>query len=171
MKPAFPFTPVVLACLLLTACGFTPLYEAGGSSQAMAGHLSAVEVGPIPARLGQVMRNRLLARLNRGTTAKYHLAVTLEEKREGYGTRPDAAVTQEELTLVARFTLTAIGEEAPVISDSFRLRTSYDLVQSDFATVTQREDSAQRLALELAERIHRRLALYFSNRSSLPEGS
>ena len=60
--------------------------------------------------------------------------------------------------------LTPAGGEDAVIDERMTARMSYDLVQSDFAIVTQREDAARRLALDLAERIHRRLALYFSKR-------
>jgi len=148
--------------LLLGACGFRPLYEAGGSSRAMQQHLAGIEVAPIADRLGQVMRNRLLDRLNTGGAADYRMTVTLEQSTQGYGIRPDAAATQEQLTLVAHVMFTKLDGEEIVFLEDMRARTSYDLVLSDFASVTQREDSARRLALELAERIHRRLALYFT---------
>jgi len=157
---------VIAAALLLTACGFQPLYEAGGSSRAMQAHLAGVEVAPIADRLGQVMRNRLMDRLNAGGTPGYRLTVTLEQSTQGYGIRPDAAATQEQLTLVAHVSFTKLDGEELVFAEDMRARTSYDLVLSDFATVTQREDSARRLALELAERIHRRLALYFTARET-----
>jgi LPS-assembly lipoprotein len=155
---------LVIALLTLSACGFRPLYEAGGSSAAMQSHLSGIEVAPIADRLGQVMRNRLLERLNVGSAPEYRLSVVLTQTTEGYGIRPDAAVTQEQLTLTATVIFAKLGEEELIFSEDMRARTSYDLVLSDFASVTQREDSARRLALELAERIHRRLALYFTRK-------
>ncbi len=152
----------VIPLLFLSACGFQPLYEAGGSSTAMQAHLASVEVGPIADRLGQVMRNRLVSRLNAGARAEYRLDVVLEQTSETYGIRPDTAATQEQLTLVANMRLVSLSDGEPVLEQSFRARTSFDLVLSDFATVSQREDSAQRLALDLAERIHRRVALHFA---------
>lgn len=151
-----------ISLLFLAGCGFKPLYEAGGSSAEMQAKLSAVEVAPIADRLGQVMRNRLLDRLNVGAKADYRLEVVLSQSTEGYGVRPDAATTQEQLTMVAAVKLVSLTDDAVLFEDEMRARTSYDIVLSDFATVTQREDSARRLALELAERIHRRLALQFS---------
>lgn len=157
----------VFSLLLLTACGFKPLYEAGGSSAAMQAHLADIEVAPIPDRLGQIMRNRLLDRLN-ASGSKYRLEVVLEQSSEQYGTRPDTAKTQEQLTMFAAMRLVSYEGAEPVvlIEDRMRARTSFDVVQSDFAAVATREDSARRLALELAERIHRRLALYFSQTTS-----
>lgn len=149
--------------LLLAGCGFQPLYEAGGSSAAMQAHLASVEVGPIPERLGQVMRNRLVSRLNTGGPADYRVDIALDQSSESFGVRPDTATTQEQLTLVATMRLVSLSTGEAVMEESFRARTAFDLVLSDFATLSQREDSAERLALELAERIHRRLALHFTN--------
>lgn len=152
----------LIGLLFLGACGFKPLYEAGGSSKQMQAELAAIDVAPIADRVGQIMRNRLLDRLNASAAQKYRLLVVLTQSTEGYGVRPDTATTQEQLTLVAAVKLIALDDETILFEEQMRARTSYDLVLSDFATLTQREDSARRLVLELAERIHRRLALQFS---------
>ena len=153
----------LISLLLLAGCGFKPLYEAGGSSEAMQAKLSAIDIAPIPDRLGQIMRNRLLDRLNSGAAQEYRLDIILNQSTEGYGVRPDAATTQEQLTVVANVKLELLSDGTVLFEEAMRARTSYDIVLSDFATVTQREDSARRLVLELAERIHRRLALQFVN--------
>lgn len=160
---------VPISFFLLAACGFQPLYESGGSSVAMQAHLASVEVGPIADRLGQVMRNRLVSRLNTEGRAEYRLDVVLDQSSETFGVRPDTATTQEQLTIIATVRLIAIETGNPVLEQSFRARTSFDLVLSDFATVSQREDSAQRLALDLAERIHRRVALHFAQQDNKPD--
>jgi len=156
-------TVAFISLFLLTACGFQPLYESGGSSSAMQSHLASVEVGPIADRLGQVMRNRLVSRLNGAGNPEFRLEVGLQQNSENFGVRPDTATTQEQLTLVARMRLVSLITGEPVLEENFRARTAFDLVLSDFATVSQREDAANRLVLELAERIHRRLALHFAN--------
>jgi len=152
----------LISLLLLAGCGFKPLYEAGGSSAAMQAKLSAIDVAPISDRIGQIMRNRLLDRLNASGPQEYRLDITLSQSTEGYGVRPDTATSQEQLTMIASVKLAALQDETVLFEEELRARTSYDIVLSDFATVTQREDSARRLVLELAERIHRRLALQFS---------
>lgn len=155
---------LVILALCLSACGFKPLYEAGGSSEAMQQELSAVSVAPIPDRLGQIMRNRLLDRLNVSGVEKYSLHIAFEQSSEGYGVRPDAATTQEQLTVTAQVKLVSLSDDEVLFEDTLRASTSFDIVLSDFATVTQREDSARRLVLELAERTHRRIALYFASK-------
>ena len=152
-----------ISLFVLSACGFRPLYETGGSTSAMRDQLAGIEVAPIADRLGQQMRNRLLDRLASGGTPDYRLEITLAQSSEGYGIRPDAAATQERLTVTAQVRLIALaGAEKPVFEEVMRSSTSYDLVLSDYAILSRREDSAKRLVLELAERIHRRLALHFT---------
>lgn len=162
------FSPFI-AAFLLSACGFKPIYETGGSSSAMQAQLAAVEVAPIPDRIGQIMRNHLTSRLASGGRSDYRLEVVLEQSSENFGVRPDTATTQEQLTMLADIRLVPIGKEEATLTERLRARTSFDLVLSDFATVSQREDSARRLAIELAERIHRRLALYFSSKADNAE--
>ena len=161
---------VFIMAVALSGCGFQPLYEAGGSSALMQEQLASVDVGPIPDRLGQVMRNRLVARLNADGSPVYRLDVKLDQTSESFGVRPDTATTQEQITLVAGIIMISEETGEKVLEDSFRARTSFDLVLSDFATVQQREDAARRLALELAERIHRRLALHFANAADAAAG-
>ncbi len=152
--------------LLLPACGFQPLYDDGGSAGGVQQTLAAIDIAPIPDRLGQIMRQRLREKLNGEGAPKYRLYVTLKQEKEGFGYRPDAAITQEQLTMWAFVRLVPLSsEETVAFEEEMRARTSYDLVLSDFASLTQREDAARRLVQELAERIHRKLALHFTKNS------
>jgi LPS-assembly lipoprotein len=157
------YAALLLVLWSLSACGFKPLYQATGEGAEITQELSFIDVAPIPDRLGQVMRNHLLTTLNTAGNSKYELRIVLKQDSLGYGTRPDAAATQEQLTLTADVNLIDPATEQVLYSDSLFARTSFDLVLSDFSNVVQREDSAKRLAIEISERIHRRLALYFRN--------
>lgn len=153
---------VFLSLFLVAACGFTPLYDSGNTDAGMRAQLAAIEVAPIPDRLGQIMHNRLLDSLNVSGKQDYRLEITLEQSTETYGTRPDAATTQEQLTVKAWVKFVDLNSSETLFEEPMRARSSYDIVLSDYATVSQREDSARRLVLELAERIHRRIAIEFS---------
>ena len=153
----------LMMLLGLAGCGFQPLYEAGGSSAAMQQRLSGVDVAPISDRLGQVMRNRLMERLNASGSPRHLLVVSLDPSSQVYGIRPDESAAQEQITLVATVQLIDLSTDEPAFEQTFRERASFDLVLSDFSNVMQREDTTRRLALELAGRIHTRLALFFSD--------
>jgi len=152
-----------LLLLVLSGCGFRPLYESQGSAEAMRVQLYGVEVAPMPDRLGQVMRNRLLEWLDKSASPTHRLEVTLDSSEEVFGIRPDESAAQEQVTLIASVRLVDLNTDEAVWEQSLRGRTSYDLVLSDFSNVMQREDANRRLALDLASQIHSRLALYFSD--------
>ncbi len=153
---------IIALTLLLAGCGFKPLYQAeGGNSEMVLTKLASIDIAPIPERLGQIMRNRMLDLFGSASQPDYSLSVSISNEIEGYGFRPDAAVTQEQVTMIAVITLNALSTGDIEFETTLRARTSYDVVLSDFATYTQREDAKRRLVEELAEQLHRRLALHF----------
>ena len=153
---------IIALALLLTGCGFHPLYQAeGDNSKIVLTKLASIDIAPIPDRLGQIMRNRMLDLFGSSTLPDYRLTVVISDEIEGYGFRSDAAVTQEQVTVTAVIALKAIASDALEFETTLRARTSYDVVLSDFATYTQREDAKRRLVEELAEQLHRRIALHF----------
>ena len=152
----------LILALMLSGCTFRPVYEAGGSTEALTAALSSVEVAPVPDRLGQIMTNQLVDRIGGGGSLDYRLEIALDQSTRGFGVRQDASVAQEELILLATMRLVDLDGKA-VVEETLRARSSYDVVLSDFANVQQREDAARRLVLDLANRIERRLVLYFSD--------
>jgi LPS-assembly lipoprotein len=165
------YSALLLVFIMLAGCGFTPLYKTTDGGADINSELSLINVAPIPDRLGQVMRNHLLTTLNTSGNSKYELRIDLNQESLGYGTRPDAAATQEQLTITADIKLVDPATDTILYSDTLFSRTSFDLVLSDFSNVIQREDSAERLALEISERVQRRLAYYFQNNGSSPNKS
>jgi LPS-assembly lipoprotein len=147
--------------LFLGGCGFTPLYQDSGPDAPIGEFFADIDVAPIADRLGQQMRNELLTNFKGASASRYELRVVLGQDSLGYGTRPDAAATQEQLTLNANVVLYDRTTDQIVYDNAFTARTSFDLVLSDFSNVVQREDSARRLALQISERIYRRVAVYF----------
>ena len=154
----------LLCSMLLAGCGFTPLYGEAGQSAGVTQTLAAVDVGPVPDRLGQVVRNSLVNRMApRGgaQAAAYRLDLTLDRSVEGYGFEEDAAITRENLRLVASYRLTDLARGAVVLEGVARANAAYDVVQSDYATFSATQDAERRTADAVVEEIHTRLALYF----------
>ena len=153
---------IIALTLFLTGCGFKPLYQAeGGNSEMVLTKLASIDIAPIPERLGQIMRNRMLDLFGTTSTPDYSLKVIISDEIEGYGFRSDAAVTQEQVTMTAVIVLSELSNGNAEYETTLRARTSYDVVLSDFATYSQREDAKRRLVEDLAEQLHRRLALHF----------
>lgn len=157
-----------LALALLAGCGFQPLYgpRDGGSAT---DKLAAIKILRIPDRAGQQVRNFLLDRLNpRGPAAKdlYSLAVTLTEGRQDLAIRKDETATRANLTVSAQYSLIEIATGKEIFRANSTVTTSFNIVRSDFATVSAENDARRRAAREVSDDIRTRLALFFNRNRS-----
>ena len=161
-----PPAGLLVATLIVAACGFQPLYgsEQGVLSGAVVENLAAVRIIGIADRLGQIVRNDLLDRLNpfgEPTAPRYSLAVQLEEAKEGLAIQIDDTVTRFNLTLTANYFLTDAQSGAVLTTGSVRATAAYNVLRSDFANVIAERDAQQRAAREISDELKTRLAVFF----------
>lgn len=153
------------ACLaILGGCGFQPLYGQRDRGS-VAAELAAVKIKLIENRIGQQLHNFLLDRLNpRGepATAIYDLIIALKESKEDLAIRKDATATRANLTLRAEYELQRAATGEILVEGSIRSVTSYNIVDSDFATLSAESDARERAVREISEGIKIRLGIYFS---------
>ncbi len=167
-KPLGPAPALLAALFLLGACGFRPLYgskERGTS----AAELAAVEIKPIADRAGQQLHNLLLDRINpRGRPARprYILKIRLTQGIERLAVRKTAFSTRANLRLTAIFELETAGEREVLVSGSSLAISSYNILNSEFATLTSEKDARSRATGQLAEDIRVRLAVFFARRTA-----
>jgi LPS-assembly lipoprotein len=146
------------ACILLSGCGFHPLYGTATAPQ-----LSSIYVEQIPERDGYEMRTQLIDLFNSdGVEAgkRYRLKITLNEASQGIALQNDATITRYNQTLGAKFVLTDAGGNVLYTGEQSEL-TAYNVVQSPYATLSAQLDSSKRAAQDLAERIRLQLAVWF----------
>jgi LPS-assembly lipoprotein len=165
------------ALLLVSGCGFQPLYgqhsqrgNAAGSDTVVTA-LNQVRVASIPERGGQVLRNRLMDRLyqnGRPTAPLYELTVALAQTESGLGVRRDATTARTQLDATARYALTRQTDSAVVLSGLVRTSVSYNRLEAQYATLTAREDAQQRALYDVAEQLVSRLALHFGTTPEAP---
>ncbi len=167
----------VLAVPALAAgCGFRPLYGKRGESSAARNGLALTKVRTVRARkakddrLGQILHNNLLDRINpagRPREPLYALAVRISVTREGSGIRITEEATRARLTVKATFAVTVLATGKTLLDGRERSVNSYNIVDSEFATLSAERDAAKRAVREIADSIKARLALYFDGRQSL----
>jgi LPS-assembly lipoprotein len=152
---------VLLLALALSACTLRPLY-AGGAGGPVAQALHGVEVAPIPGRGGWLVRSALIDRLGGrdGAAPIYRLEVELDDDITGFGIRSDNAVTRERRTLRARYRLVDAARGTVLLDATAGSDAGIDVVSSEYATVAAEETALERLALELADQIVSRIALF-----------
>lgn len=160
-----------LACtafaLALAACGFHPLYGKFGNSSADATFRS-VYIEPIPERVGYQLRSNLLDLFNapsEPTGTSYRLKIELKAEEKGLAVQQNASVTRYTYHLTAHYQLIAARNGDVLKKGTVHSLTSYNVVQSPYATVVADKDAQDRSAQDVAERLRTELAVYFLNAS------
>lgn len=152
---------VLMALLAVAACGFQPIH--GQRSEASGDALAAIDIGLIADRTGQMLRNELLQQMQpRGgtTPARYGLAIALSESLQDLAIRKDETATRANLIMTARFAVTSRADGKALFNSSVQSANSYNVLTSDFATLSAREDARRRAVQQLATGIKQRLSVW-----------
>jgi LPS-assembly lipoprotein len=154
---------IVAICFAIASCGFQSLYGESGNRR-VEDTLATIKINLIPDRIGQQLYNELRDRLNaRGQPAHplYVLQVMLVESIEELAIRKDETATRANLTLRASYDLLASGDYTVVVSGHSLSTTSYNILSSEFATLSALADARRRGVRVLGNDIKTRLGLFF----------
>ncbi len=147
----------------LSGCGFRPLHGQGGAGAEAS--LAMIQITRIADRNGQKLHNLLLDRLNpKGPPGRpaYILSVRLNEGLQNLAIRKDESATRANLTLTAHFTLARTGSDDTYSGAAVSIN-SYNILQSDFATLSAENDARGRALRTLADEIRGRIAAALIN--------
>jgi LPS-assembly lipoprotein len=156
-----------LAALALTGCGFQPLYggtTAGGAR--LAEVMAAVDVTPIPGRVGQKLRNELIFANTGGGNAgptRFRLDIVVKESVTDQLVLITGDATGQVFQLDASFKLVDVAKGAVLLQGKAVSRAPYNRFQEIFANVRARYDAENRAARTVSESIMTQVAAYLSN--------
>jgi LPS-assembly lipoprotein len=168
------FTIVMLASLLsLSACGFKPLYSRAGGTSTSA-QLAQIHVAPVSdtsgdayirdyyrqgrtSRLGQLFQDGLERQLSGERSSPYRLQLSIEERIEGLGIRPDESFTRQRISLIARYELIDVSQNKPLYRGEAKSEIGVDRVASEYATLTAERAAGERNAQLLVRQITAKL--------------
>ena len=156
-------TFALCAGLALSACGYRPLYGQNAADPQATQHMAAIHVMPMADRSGQMMRTALVRRLNvKGQPQTlYKLNVRLSESLQQLAEQRSGFVTRANLTITAEYSLTRADDAGALTSGSVQSVASYNILDSDFATLSAQEDARKRAIESLSDDIRTRLAIFF----------
>lgn len=161
---------VVGLAALLGACadgsGFRPLYGSSAVGGANVGEkLAAVDIAPIPGRVGQRLRNEFIFQATGGGTAlppEYRLEVAIRESVSSTLVKIDGNARGQIYNLDADFKLIRITDKSVVLEGKSYGRAGFERVTSVFANVRAREDAENRAAKTVGEEMRTRLLAYLA---------
>ena len=156
----------LLAAGALSGCGFQPLYAKNPSENTVYNQgFPQVDVGQIDNRLGQILRNELVDRINpRGVVRSpaYRLEVAAKERRSDIVILRDSTATFAKFIVEVKWSLLDLQSNQVVTKGSNQRTSSFSISSSEYAILQAEKDARLRAATELAEDIRLRLALYFN---------
>src|SRR5680860_240852 len=164
-EPSMPGRNSILAAALLAAvvglggCGFQPLYGQGSTTASgakLAEVMSAVDIKPIPGRVGQKLRNELIFSNTGGGYAvepRYRLAIALKETLVNQLVTISGDARGQVVELTASFTLIDVANGKPIHLGSAISRAPFNRYQEIFANVRARYDAEDRAAREISKSI------------------
>lgn len=167
MSSVRSFLPV-LGLLALAGCGFHPLYGGGPHGTAVESRLDEIDVGLIPNRQGQLLRQALEAELQRAGAPsyyRYHLKVDYYWSAQTLGIQADSSSTRTRYIAHAKWTLTPEGDRSRIIAKGFTqaMDAVNNIVNQNFAGTLDLGVLRHRFAKRIARQITQQLAIHFRN--------
>lgn len=165
MTRRFALAALLGSAVLISGCGFQPMYASGADVAAMRG----VDID-IPGRdredqlLAEALRDRFGPP---GGASRYRLAAEPDVSIAGLGVGADDIATRFALIMVVRFTLHDLASGDIVLQDYVRAEASYDVPIQPYAAESARRDAEERAARDAAERISVQVARHV-RRASQP---
>lgn len=167
----FAGTALSIVFALATAgCGFRPLYMKNSVDPGVTEDLARIKIMNVIAdeakndRLGQQMHNLLRQRLNPdGAPAapQYLLENNLSVSLARTGIQITDEATRARLTVRVSFRLLDAASRKVLYSGTEQSVNSYNVVDSQYATLSAEKDAGQRAVREMSDSIRIRLAVYF----------
>lgn len=155
-----------LLILFVAACGFTPVYGTKENKQSVHDVLNKVEIGLIPDREGQYLRNALIDRFySNGYPENIQFSLSVQPIKEtisNFDLTFDSSATRRQMKLTSHMFLTDKKTGTIVLKRSLTAITSHNVLDSEFSTLVT-EQSAREAALnDMARQIEQQIALFLN---------
>ncbi|WP_439816342.1 LPS assembly lipoprotein LptE [Zavarzinia sp. CC-PAN008] len=154
--------------LLVSACGFRPMYGRVGN-ESIVQEFAGIEIPAQDARVAQRIRNSLLDHMTpRGQPDRptYRLDMVPTVYIEGLGIQQDETITRFNIRIELAYKLTRVADQVVMTSGWTRALASFNRVDSEYATLSARKDAENRAAVQVAEDLQTRLAVFFDRQRS-----
>jgi len=166
-----PALRAALAAMLLApalaGCGYQPLYGSGfaGEQAGVAEKMRAVDIGLVPGRVGQVVRNELIFKETGGrdpAPPRYRLEIALRESAQSLLVNLQGQAAGQVYALDADFKLIDIATQKVLLASKANGRAAYQQEVSTFANVRARRDAEDRGARVVSDSIRTQVAAFLS---------
>ena len=162
----------LLAAPLVGACQMQPLYGTSRSGESVKQAMADVEIGTIPGRVGQRLRNELIFFARGGAAAGspgYRLEIAIREWEEAILVEQTGDAQGILYNLEASFELYRIEGNEVLLRGRTRSREAFDKFEPIFTNVRARLDAENRAARMVADSIRTQIAAFLAAGPRVPE--
>lgn len=164
----FRLPALALGAALLSGCNIGPMYGPLAADPALVGDLQAIDVAPIPDRLGHYVRDELIFAFN-GTgsqvSPRYRLYVTMREQvRTPIIDTVTQRATSATVIVDATYRLVRLPDETEITKGVAENIASYDRFSNRLSNVRAARDAETRDAKTIADEIRTRIASALAGR-------
>ncbi|MDC0993100.1 hypothetical protein OAS14_01935 [Alphaproteobacteria bacterium] len=155
---------IMLCNLILTNCGDVTIHQLGNENLRS---LQKIAVKDVSGREGQLYGRELRKLLHIGGKAveNYDLISSISVSASNTLSVQGASSTLKKMTMAANFELRSLPDGETLIADSISADATLGAVTSLYGQDKSETHARERLAILLAQRVVRRLQLYFLNQS------
>ena len=146
------------------SCGYQPIYSDNTYANKQ---ILSISVKNIKNRSGQILKNSLLNQINperERVITKYNLVVDLSESKEELAFRKDMSATRTDLENTAIYSLIEIKSGEIILKQEIKSKSSFDVVESVYATLVAEKDARQKNLSVLSDSIYTNLVIFFKNK-------
>ncbi len=163
----------VALAALLPGCGFHPMFASSGDGSAGPAEtgLAQIAIGPLYERSGQLLRQALQDRFERGgngVARRYDLTVAYGLTSDTIAIEPDSSITRVRLYAAASWTLAAQDpQHTTLATGQARALDGYNILDEQiFSADLENEHIQGRMAKAVADQITLQLATYFNKHAT-----
>lgn len=150
---------------LLGACGFRPLHADIDGTGPVSEKMAAINIAPVPGRVGQQLRNELIFKTTGGGAtppSEYRLNIAVRERVTSTIVERTGEAKRQVYNLDAKFKLTRLSDNAVILEGSSFARAGFERFESIFSNVRARYDAENRAAKTVAQDLKARLSAFLS---------
>ena len=149
------YLPLLMGALMMShGCDFHPLYGLDSSTHVS---LSQIEIGLIPDRIGQRLRNLLYDQFYQSAyvqQAIYHLDVTmLTQDEKVLGLTSEGQISRRQIVVTVTYELRDIENNQTIFAETRSSTTWYNISLEPFGSVVAKNHAIDRALSRLSEQI------------------
>ncbi len=148
-----------VASLLVSSCGFTPVYQSSGENETL---IPPISITPINSVDGAEFYHHLSKIIGDTSSAQYTLNASLAYSGSNLIIEKLSDVTEVKSIQTVTYTLIDNQTHQTASSGAFNVSGHYNSVYSPYASSIEERQSKENLARQAAEVMHTKLIIYFS---------